>query len=453
MLSVQLIAKSDVSPLRLSSDGARSCYEPTQPTDDKVIDVENKNFNVGHHTVVQHSAFTFFIEGIAIGDITMGLHLYHPFYVSGQRSGRFCFGMFSDPDIPSQIADYISSIYEIEKDLLERIGDYIQNSTYFFTHYLDQATQTAADFLRAERPHVSEKYITQNAKKIAQEQLRMFIPVIFPTGVQFSANLYTVAAMYRTAWSPVMKKVTEMMVEEIIKLYPELQFMFQRRQSCFEPIIPEFIGARQSPDCSLIAIDDSDTSIMGTPEEMFPFDTLQFDPCFMVNNTLDITSEVEISLATMGQDQRHRMVRRSLFHFTGNVYCPPILYQLGLEDHLSQTMRNWLNLVDYVSDVFLSASLAPYGAMVRYKKKANLNAFMHEQGKRTCWCAQEEIYNLARKLRQSISSEVVDSTRKDELLTVLSPPCFQTGICGEGGRYCGRDLAAPHSDYFPARKV
>lgn len=50
----------------------------------------------------------------------------------------------------------------------------------------------------------------------------------------------------------------------------------------------------------------------------------------------------------------------------------------------------------------LFTAIAPYGAMAKYQKKGNFNAVAHEQAKRLCFCAQEEIYNLGRLLRLAI---------------------------------------------------
>jgi len=95
--------------------------------------------------------------------------------------------------------------------------------------------------------------------------------------------------------------------------------------------------------------------------------------------------------------------------------------------------------------------LAPYGAVVEYIKKGSFNAILHEQYKRLCWCAQEEIYYLGALEREAI----IDFCGNDaEILTMFQPPCFETGKCAEGERYCGRDIKLRKGDeYFPRRVV
>lgn len=452
MLRVTLLAKPDVSTPKLMSDGARSCYDPEQPTDGKIIDLEHRIFDVGHHSVVQHPNFTFFIEGIAIGDITLGLHYYHPFYTSGQRSGRFCFGMFSDPNTLAGVEGYILDLYVSTQPEIKGILSYVKMGIELFNSHLDEATKVATDFIRKERPKATKKYIKQNAKKFAQEQLRMFVPVILPTAVQFTVNIYTVAAMYRTAWNPAMMMVTQLMADEILKLYPELGYLFSRQTvpECYHmPAPSEPTELKYAPLTQLLLMDDLSTATWPDPEEMSPFDTLQYDPYFMANNTLDILTNVEISLATMGQDQRHRTIKRGQCRFTGGIYCSPIIRELNLDHALKKVVQGWLNLAEAVPP-YLLPSLAPYGAMVSYDKRGNLNAVLHEQIKRLCWCTQEEIYNLSRQLREQVSQT---PECRDELLATLAPPCYNCGKCGEGKRYCGRNLAIDHDDFFPQRKV
>ena len=88
MIKVQLVAHTNANPLELTSHAALICYQAEMPEVGKILDVENRLFKVGHHTTLQHFFFTFAIEGIAVGDITFGMHLASPFYNSDQPSGR-----------------------------------------------------------------------------------------------------------------------------------------------------------------------------------------------------------------------------------------------------------------------------------------------------------------------------------------------------------------------------
>lgn len=459
MIEVKLIAVTAVTskePVavdisQLASHAARTCYEPTEATGDKRIKIEQKIWPTGHHTVVQHQNFTFFIEGIPIGNITMGLHLAMPFYVSSQRSGRFCFGMFSDPAIITYIAEHIRNFYPgTTESQLKEILAYLHRCTDFYHNHLDAATKIAGEFIRKERPMASEKYITQNSKKFAQEQLRMGIPVIFPTGIDYTINFSALAALYQVAWDPVMLYLTDQMAQQVLALDPSLAYAFQRRSTEQAAPLPKSVTWDIHPTLKLRSMDDLNTAVWPQFSEMFPLDTLYFNRKFMPNNDIYIKTLVNISLATMGQDQRHRRINRGPFEFTGYMYCPPIAERLGLANNLVDISWEWITLSSNLHPA-LAQVLAPYGTMVEYTKSGDLNATMHEQLKRLCWCAQQEIYELSSSLREAISNHPMCNS---ELLARLSPPCHHQLQCGEGDRYCGRDLSIDRSDFFPRyRKV
>ena len=85
----------------------------------------------------------------------------------------------------------------------------------------------------------------------------------------------------------------------------------------------------------------------------------------------------------------------------------------------------------------------------QYEKIANLNALIHEQGKRTCWCAQEAIYHISCDLRRDLAQYVGENAK---VMKYLTPPCLSRGKCAEGARYCGRDIANK-INYFRQRQI
>ncbi len=102
-----------------------------------------------------------------------------------------------------------------------------------------------------------------------------------------------------------------------------------------------------------------------------------------------------------------------------------------------------------------NSMLAPYGAVVCYEKRGDLNAVIHEQGKRLCFCAQSEISNLSQQLREQVARD--NPYLEMGIVGLFEPPCYASGKCAEGSRYCGRDLSlrksADPDAYFPERKV
>lgn len=453
MINIKLLSHTDVSPLELASHAALICYQSEVPELGKTIDVENRLFKVGHHTTLQHFFLTFSIEDIAVGDITFGMHLVNSFYNSDQRSGRYCAKMFVEPDF-EKIENYIKTLWpEVDTNIRLEIMNYIKNGVTTYQDNMPMATELAKKFIKEERPFTSDKYLEQNGPKIAQEQMRSFISIVFPTAFDFTINLSTLAAIYESAWSPALRATTEKMVAATIEKFPEIAFMFRKEKRRINEWGPTLKSGETEilykPKLKILNISGGDKFIIPTDKVMNPVDKLHFLPEMMDNNFGEIKTEIEISAATMGQDQRHRTIRRSQPEFTGNFYLPPIPATLGLE----QTAKNITDIWKKISAKIpssLAAVIAPYGAMVQYKKAGSLNAIAHEQKKRLCWCTQEEIYHLSRLLRKEIEKIQGHSP----LLKILEPPCYAEGLCTEGARYCGRDInKRKDSDYFPERKI
>jgi len=456
MIKVELLAHTEADPLELISHAALTCYQSEVPEMGKIIDVKNRLFDVGHHTTLQHWSASFSISGIAVGDVTFGLHLCHPFYDTDQRSGRFCAEMFLNPNF-EEMERYIRDFWpEVKEEKIREIMAYVKKGFGIYQKNICQVGIMAKRFLKEERPFISDKMLESIYLKIAQEQLRMFIPVIFPTALDFTVNLSTLSAMYRAAWSPAMRSITQKMADLICVRYPEIGFMFNsaaRRWDDWGVDFKRFSvpGLEYEPVLELLELEGETSFRIPSPEAMHPLDLLHFSPEMMENATGSILTRIEISLATMGQDQRHRTISRSQPAFTGKFYLPPVLRQVdGLEESANELLKLWMSFQEDLP-VSLFSVLAPYGAMVEYRKRGNFNAVSHEQGKRLCWCAQEEIYFLAVKLRRAI----LEKYGRISLLDSLEPPCFKTGLCGEGKRYCGRDIRARKKgeEYFPERKV
>lgn len=447
----------DGKPLEIASHAALRCYQSEDPKIGQVIDVEGRLFAPSHHTTLQHakSFFTFSIEGISVGDVIFALHLAHPFYNSDERSGRYCATMFLEPDF-SAIEKYIKGYWpEIKKKELKKVLDYIRMGVGLYQKNISAATEIAKELIKKERPFVSEKYLESNAPKIAQEQMRTFISIIFPTGLDFTVNLTALAALHRTAWTPAMQHAVSEMVRIVLEKHPELGFMFspdKKSQDEWSVKLPKEknINLAKHPKHKLLTISGEDSFIVPDSEDMHPVDLLHFRPKYMDNSIGEIRTKITISAATMHQDQRHRTIRRGEPSFTGGFYLPPILSKMGLDADAKKYLAEWITIGKKVPGT-LAMILAPYGAMVSYEKVGSFNAIAHEQGKRLCWCAQEEIYHAGLFLRQAIEKKC---DKKTKLLQIFEPPCYRTGKCAEGARYCGRDMRKrENKSYFKLRAV
>ncbi|PJE67403.1 hypothetical protein COU95_02575, partial [Candidatus Shapirobacteria bacterium CG10_big_fil_rev_8_21_14_0_10_40_9] len=305
---------------------------------------------------------------------------------------------------------------------------------------LSKATEVAKRFIREDRPKANDDYIESNGPKFAQEQLRVFIPTIFPTALTFTVNLSAIVSMFRAASSPAMKDTTMQMACIVLKESPDLDYMFVRKDKEDLPMRIEDVKVSTiytKPAVFLRSAGESASFVNPDSEDIKNVDLLPFLPEYMNNNTQEVKSLVRISVATMGQDQRHRTVRRGRPTFTGEFYLPPVIRELGLENEAESILKKWLVLSDGGLPESLVCSLAPYGAMVRYEKSASYNALIHEMLKRSCWCTQEEIFHLAVGLREEV---IAKDGSNSPLLEAFPPPCVRLGYCTEGKRYCGRDM-------------
>jgi len=431
---------TNVNPIELASDAATTCYQATLPEPGgKPINVEQAVFMPGHHTTLQHWYANFMMDGLSVGDITFGLHLTSPFYDTDQRSGRFCAAMFMNPDFEA-MKRYVRSYWpEVDGNKMSKIIVYLKTGFALYAENLGEATILSKKHLLEERPRISEKNLA-NAGKIAQEQMRMFIPIIFPTAFLYSANLSALFSQWTVAWSPTMRVITDMMRDLVLERNPELAYMFKpewRRKE--DDWYPRMAGNVEEcytkPEYNLEEMLLGERVVIPKPEDMHPIDLLHFKPEYMDNSDTLIKSSIVISCATMGQDQRHRTIRRSEPKFTGFAYLPPLLAEIGLGKNLKEMMTRWTKVSCGIPGT-LATNLAPYGAMVSYRKKGDLNALAHEMAKRCCWCAQEEIYHLATQMREQVLK------KNPDLRWLFSPPCISKGTCGEGARYCGRDLSS-----------
>jgi hypothetical protein len=423
----------------------------------------------GHHTTLQHQGFTFQIEGIAVGDVTLGLHLTHPFYATDQRSGRFCSKMFSS-SFEQEAAGYVGFFYpELGDAMQRRVMDYLQHCLEAYRGMIDPAIGVARRFIGEDRPHwLRQRTISRQkfnvdvyAPKIAQEQLRAVLPVMAPTGLVYTINFSVLVAMWEAAFTPVLAYVTERMRQEVAALHPDVASFFrpERRRAGAWTVpwpagySPEMAALTTAPGFDRVESVGDGFVVLPPEAHVGPVDLLPFTPEYMDNAMSEVRVRgVSLSLAAYGQDQRHRTVRRSSPAFTGAFYVPPILQELGAADACADLFRRYVTMLGDLPPA-LAQALAPYGAVVVYDKRADINALMHEQSKRLCWNAQEEIYNLSRLVRERLMA-MQDRGGRLPVLDALQPPCGR-GRCPEGKRFCGRDMKTVHERLVncPPRRI
>ena len=207
MIKVKLLAETNKDPTALISHAARVCYTMDPELLEKPINVKDRLFTSGHHTTLQHTYFTFFIENVPISTMVFGWHLTSPFYNSDQRSGRFS-KMYLNPNF-DEISESLNCFYSSKDVAL--VMPWIRKGCELYAKNIEHLTELAVKFIKNERPYANDKYIEQNAPKFAQEQLRMFLSQCMFTALDTTINLSTLTALWRSAWSPEMRTLTDAM--------------------------------------------------------------------------------------------------------------------------------------------------------------------------------------------------------------------------------------------------
>lgn len=460
IITVTPIAETNVPPTILGKHAARTCYSADVPELDADVNekntsfVKNTLFNTGHHTTLEHNYFTFNIEGIPVSSLVFGLHLTAPFYDTDQRSGRFS-KMYENANT-NEIKRMLETYYpNVSPHNIDQACSWIAQGLNLYADNNARITELARDAIHRERPKANDEYVEKQAPKLAQEQLRMFISMIAPTALDWTADLVTIAALYRTAWTPFMRDTMDKIANGITEKHPDISYIFdvERNNNDWNPKFPkDYAGVKTKPGFELLDYKYNDKAFVSDNSRDM-VDTLQFRPETMNNSMGYVHSRIHVDAgATMGQDQRHRSIRRSEPVFTGFFYLPPLLNAAGLKDSADKFMRDYYNILSNpMVPRGMMMSIAPYGAMVQYEKRADLNALMHEQGKRTCWCAQEAIYHISCDLRRDLGQYIGQNA---QLMQYMTPPCLSRGHCPEGARCCGRSIVdAKLKGFFTERQI
>jgi thymidylate synthase ThyX len=432
--------------------------------DAKKLDVEKKLWKTGHHTTLMHADqyFTFDIDGIAISDVTFGLHNCNPFYNSDQRSGRYSkmydeieigsIQKFGESSSLSEIKDRIRNYYPHEK--MNLAIDLIKRGAEIYHENKDTIVQIAGNVLSQERPNVSDEYIEKNAKKLAQEQLRVFISTAVPTGLYYTINLPTLAAFHRTAWTPGMRDIVGQMVSVILEKYPSLDYMFVS-----SPMAQDFHFCEEYPEDRVVTSPYVKISRINVPRNYLikspvdekaglgavrdGLDLRHFSPQTMGDDIYSVSMHLAMSVMTLGHDQRHRTLHRGLptiggsaksdTQSTGSFYLPPLAKIAGLYKTAQGFSGKWCDLMR--RQPYLANYVVPYGARVSFDKVSPLNGLIHEQEKRNCINAQEEIANIGFSMVKQLAE-----LKYYNLVSEFTPLCAKQGKCVEGDRCCRRDI-------------
>jgi thymidylate synthase ThyX len=472
---------------------ARTCYSPRiigaeEITDKQRVTIGSATYYGGHHTVFQHAHFEFGLENISRQFVWSFLHA-HPFYNSEQQSQRYVRLDRAQAYVPAESAHFGAS----ERAIYEKAV------TRAWNHYreLTRVLQPTARDILADIWHVSEmshpkrvQKVERQAEKRAIEVARYVLPVAaFTTMVHTLSGivLHRLWRMHAASDTPSeARHVIAQMVERVREVDPQFFDRFDnapmdeppewqapvRDGEAFSREFDAKLAGLTSrlvdyPLRAISVMADAYRAVMGLPvaectdaealdrmlnpaRNPYRRETLDIGvhaPMMRALQHANFTFAKKISHTADSQDQRHRMVPGSrplltLADTRSPDYIAPMLIrdnQRAMEIYERAMEEAWAaknELLDRGVPLEFALYLLPNAKAIRLVETGSLLHLLHKWTMRTCFNAQEEIYQS--------SIEEVEQVRGvlPELARYIGPPChlragISTPICTEGSHFCG----------------
>jgi thymidylate synthase ThyX len=473
---------------------ARTCYsthliQPGEITEKQRVMIGSGTFLGGHHTVYQHAHFEFGLENVSRQFVWSFLHA-HPFYNSEQQSQRYvrldrAQAYVPPPETPN-FGPAERAIYE---KAVERAWDRYRELTRLLA---PNAREILADIWHISPMSHTKRVqkVDRQAEKRAIEVARYVLPVAaFTTMVHTVSGivLYRLQRMQAANDTPSeSRQIVGEMVARVREVDPQFFDRFDN-----EPMedLPEW----QQPPCAaeafarefdarlggltsrltdyspntMAAVAEAYRAVMGLTVAECPAtealdrllnparnpyrrETLNVGvhaPMMRALQHANFTFAKKISHTADSQDQRHRMVpgSRPLLTLSDTRlpdYITPMLirdnpqaleiYRQAMED--AWAAKN--ELLDRGVAPEFALYLLPNAKAIRLVETGSLLHLLHKWTMRTCFNAQEEIYQSSLEEVQQVRAAF------PELGRYLGPPCFiragiSTPICTEGSHFCG----------------
>ncbi len=475
---------------------ARTCYAHHLITPDEITDKQRLNigaatFYSGHHTVFQHAHFEFGLENVSRQFVWSFLHA-HPFYNSEQQSQRYVRMDKVQAFIPSQSLFFDAGTRALyEQAIAKAWAAYEELSKLLVTDTRDILNDIWHIGPMSHAKRINK--IERSAEKRAIEVARYVLPVAaFTTMVHTVSGivLHRLWRMCNASDTPCeAREVIGAMVAQVKEIDPQY---FERFGT--EPLedLPEWKNASPnlhhgeavnrefdsqlenrtsklidySPNAVKVTADayravagftqsqcsneDALDRLLNPERNTYRLETLNVGvhaPIMRALQHATYTFAKKISHTADSQDQRHRMVPGSrplltLADTREPDYITPALlnenprakevYDRAMHD--AWTAKN--QLLDRGVPAEQALYLLPNAKSIRLIETGSLLHLLHKWTMRTCFNAQEEIY-------QSSMDELAQLRQvHPEIARYVGPPCYlraniTTPVCTEGSHYCG----------------
>jgi thymidylate synthase ThyX len=487
------LRNSFAHPFDSAIAAARTCYSPRligpeEITEKQRLTIGAGTYFGGHHTVYQHAHFEFGLENVSRQFVWSFLHA-HPFYNSEQQSQRYVRLDRAQAYVPPESMHFGTAERAIYEKAVARSWERYRELT--------QVLEPTARAILSDIWHVSPSSHAKRVQKVERQSEKRAIEVaryVLPVAA-FTTMVHTISGivLYRL-WrmctvndtpAEAMRVIDEMIarVREIdpqffdridnepIERVPELQTP-PRDGEAFGREFDERLGGRTSKlidyqpnavaamaeayravvglTAAECADDDALDRMLNPARNPYRRETLNVGVYAPMMRPLDhahFTFAKKISHTADSQDQRHRMVPGSrplltLADTRSPDYITPMLIRdnpQALQIYQQAMEEAWaakIELVDRGVPREVALYLLPNAKAIRLVESGSLLHLLHKWTMRTCFNAQEEIYQA--------SIEEVEQVRAafPELGRYVGPPCFlragiSTPICTEGSHFCG----------------
>ena len=475
---------------------ARTCYSPRLINPDEITDKQRLNvgaatFYSGHHTVYQHAHFEFGLENVSRQFVWSFLHA-HPFYNSEQQSQRYVRMDRVQAYVPHVSLFFDETSRAIYETAIARAWGYYRELAALLVSDTRNILNDIWHIGPMSHPKRIQK-IERSAEKRAIEIARYVLPVAaFTTMVHTLSGivLHRLWRMCSASDTPSeARAIVQEMVAQVRQLDPEFFDRFGTapleelpewkeiapKHQHADAFIREFDAKLEGKTSRLIdysrsavrAMADSYRAVLGLPESVCPdreaidrllnpsrnlyrLETLNVGvhaPMMRALQHATYTFAKKISHTADSQDQRHRMVPGSrplltLADTRQPDYVTPMLVKENsragevYERAMTEAWSAKNQLLDRGVPAEVALYLLPNAKSIRLVETGSLLHLLHKWTMRTCFNAQEEIYNA--------SMDEIAQLREvhPELSRYIGPPChlragITTPICTEGSHFCG----------------
>jgi thymidylate synthase ThyX len=475
---------------------ARTCYAPRligpeEITDKQRLNIGAATFYSGHHTVYQHAHFEFGLENVSRQFVWSFLHA-HPFYNSEQQSQRYVRLDRAQAYVPPTSLFFDEKSKELYEAAIARAWNYYRELSSLLIADARGILNDIWHIGPMSHPKRLQK-IERSAEKRAIEIARYVLPVAAFTTMVHTISGIVLHRLWRMSAASDTPGEARAVIGAMVAHVKEIDAQFFDRfgtepleelsewknattqPSAGEAFAREFdaklsgktsrlvdyspnavrvmaesyravTGLTESQCADLEAID----RLLNPARNLYRLETLNVGvhaPIMRALQHANYTFAKKISHTADSQDQRHRMVPGSRPILTlADTREPDFITPMLLHNNprakevydraMHDAWKAKNELLDRGVLPEIALYLLPNAKSIRLYESGSLLHLIHKWTMRTCFNAQEEIY-------QSSMDELAQLREvHPELTRYVGPPChiragITTPICTEGSHFCG----------------